>query len=631
MASSVRLLVCEHLERDARAAIAKEDYPDVQIETYPARCGRPPLTWEDLSIGGMGMPPLQGKGEMLSSQGDGADVAILGGCCVAGLRDPPATGQRPRVHWAEQCFYMLTDPGLVDQLLRKGAYLLTPGWLARWRHQLDEWGFGGERSSPEVRAFFRESASRLVLLDTGLDADSARQLRAFAEFVDRPFERLPVGLGYLCLYLDRIILQWRLDQEKAERARPEPAEGEAAQRELQRQVADYAMGLDLAGSLTHAQSEAEAVQGILDLFAMLYAPRDLALLLLREDGAEWVLPAFSTPADEAQARALLGALGSNGDRPYAWTDSGEGFFLRLAHRGEMLGVLQVEQIAFPEYREHYLNLALGLSGVCGLAIDNARSYQQIRAAEASLREYSERLEGLAEERARQLIVAQERLVRREKLAMLGQMAGSVSHELRNPLGAIQTAAYCLRDTLGDAQGSVLECLEIIEGRVRHATKIVHDLLDSVRIGPTDRQVAGVVVIVLSTLGKSPPPEGIETITDVPDDLPDVLVDSQQIEQVLTNLLSNAYEAMPAGGTLTLRASAQDREVVIAVADTGVGISLENRDKLFEPLYTTKRQGTGLGLAICRGLMEANGGWIEVESEEGVGSTFSISLPLAEGA
>ena len=117
-------------------------------------------------------------------------------------------------------------------------------------------------------------------------------------------------------------------------------------------------------------------------------------------------------------------------------------------------------------------------------------------------------------------------------------------------------------------------------------------------------------------------------TEIAPDLPPVYVDTHQIRQVLGNLVTNAYQAMPEGGDLSIRAQVEEGVVALSVADTGMGISEENMAKLFEPLFTTKAKGLGLGLMVVKNLVEANGGSIEVESEVGKGSTFTVRLPLS---
>jgi signal transduction histidine kinase len=165
--------------------------------------------------------------------------------------------------------------------------------------------------------------------------------------------------------------------------------------------------------------------------------------------------------------------------------------------------------------------------------------------------------------------------------------------------------------------------------VGEADKIVADLLNLSRTHVTVRQEIAVSGLVMETLQRHPPPEAVSVVTSMDTELPPVWVDPQQIVQVLGNLVSNAYQAMPDGGALTISARSEPEWVTLAVADTGVGIAPGMMEKIFEPLYTTKNKGIGLGLAVSKNLVEVNGGIIEVESREGQGTTFTISLPIVE--
>jgi PAS domain S-box-containing protein len=259
-----------------------------------------------------------------------------------------------------------------------------------------------------------------------------------------------------------------------------------------------------------------------------------------------------------------------------------------------------------------------------------RDITERRRVEERLQEYSERLEEMVEERTQELRDAQEQLVRREKLAILGQLAGGVGHELRNPLGVISNAVYFLQMVLFDADESVKESLEMISEEVCNSAKIISDLLDFSRTRMPDREEVVVSELVAQVLEKRPPPGNVEVITEIAPDLPPVFVDPRQMGQVLGNLVTNVYQAMKEGGNLTFRARAERGQVSLSVADTGCGIPPENMTRLFEPLFTTKTRGIGLGLAVSKSLVEANEGSIEVESEEGRGSTFTVKLPIWEG-
>jgi signal transduction histidine kinase len=260
-------------------------------------------------------------------------------------------------------------------------------------------------------------------------------------------------------------------------------------------------------------------------------------------------------------------------------------------------------------------------------------------AEATLKEYSEHLSQIVDERTHELRETQEQLVQHEKLAVLGQLAGGVGHELRNPLGVILNAVYYLRLVQPDADDKIRQYHGLIEQEVRSAEKIVTDLLDFARIKSVDREAVSVSDLIRQTLERFPAPPTVEVTLEIPANLPRVHVDLRQMTQVLGNLTINACQAMKDGGQLivssdqlsvngnTSTSLSSSQWVRIAVKDTGVGISPENMKKLFEPLFTTKTKGIGLGLAVSQKLIEANGGRIEVESEPGVGTTFTVFLPL----
>lgn len=248
------------------------------------------------------------------------------------------------------------------------------------------------------------------------------------------------------------------------------------------------------------------------------------------------------------------------------------------------------------------------------------------------------LEARVEERTRQLKEAQEQLVRQEKLAVLGQLAGGVGHELRNPLAVIANAVYFLKLIQPETDEKVREYLGLIERETHNADKIINDLLDFARIKSVDREPVAAAELVRRVLERYPAPENITVSLDLPPGLPPLWVDPRQIEQVLGNLVLNAYQAMPEGGQLSVSSKQSsvsseqslitEHRLLITVRDSGVGIPPENMSKLFEPLFTTKAKGIGLGLAVSKRLVEANGGRIEVQSEPGKGTAFTLVLPTA---
>jgi len=227
--------------------------------------------------------------------------------------------------------------------------------------------------------------------------------------------------------------------------------------------------------------------------------------------------------------------------------------------------------------------------------------------------------------------AQERLIRSERLAAIGQLASGVGHELRNPLGAIKNAVLYVRRKIAKSELSateprVLEFLDIIDEEIGSANKVITDLLDFARVTKPTVSLINVGSIIKDAINHVATPENVELRVDVDPSLPMVMVDSTQIRQVFINVILNALEAMPDGGYLEIRARSKGGLVTVEFTDTGCGIPESVVDKIFDPLFTTKPKGVGLGLAVCRSIIERHGGDIGIKSKEGEGTTFSLSLP-----
>ena len=257
-----------------------------------------------------------------------------------------------------------------------------------------------------------------------------------------------------------------------------------------------------------------------------------------------------------------------------------------------------------------------------------RDITQRKRAEEAIQQLNNTLEARLAERSAELYRAQEKLIRQERLAALGQLAGSVGHELRNPLGVINNAVYFLKDAQSDSPSKIHEYLDIIASELQAAVKIITDLLDFARVPTPASQAIPISELAAGVLKRFPPPAHISVKVEIPPGLPPALADLKHIEQVLGNLILNAYQAMPSGGSLTVSACPMEDEISISVQDSGIGIPSENMDRLFEPLYTTKSEGIGLGLPVSKMLIEANGGRIEVNSDPQQGSRFTVFLPSA---
>lgn len=251
---------------------------------------------------------------------------------------------------------------------------------------------------------------------------------------------------------------------------------------------------------------------------------------------------------------------------------------------------------------------------------------------ASLQSYQDTLEQKVEERTRALKYSQRQLLQATKLASVGELAGGVAHQINNPAGIILMRAGRLGQEIGQhhLSGEAQEDVQVIQRQVEKIHSIVSALVKFARQMPTElhpTDLNNVVRRAVSLIEELARNRGVEVVLDL-QELPSAAADSAQLEQVLINLVNNALDAMPEGGTLTFATRGDPPGVTLAVADTGSGIAAQHLPRLFDPFFTTKEvgQGTGLGLAISYGIVQEHRGTIEVESELGKGSRFTLCLP-----
>lgn len=220
----------------------------------------------------------------------------------------------------------------------------------------------------------------------------------------------------------------------------------------------------------------------------------------------------------------------------------------------------------------------------------------------------------------------------ERLATIGQFAASIGHELRNPLGVIESSLFLLRQHLGPqvtANAQVAKHLDRIGGEVSRSNKTIHDLLELARNRPPRRLRTPVEHLVESAIKSASLPADVNVSTSIPTDL-STEVDADQLRQVLLNLLTNAGHAMNGAGNIVISAEPVADGVRIYVRDNGPGVPADIRYRVFEALFTTKAKGSGLGLALCRRIMAAHGGTIELEPSQ-QGASFVLWIPAAAAA
>lgn len=580
------LLVCDRIKKEVDACLALEKWGDVTVGAYAADCAGPSGV-------------KNGPRETVARWGDDYDlIYLLGGCCIARPENPGAELPRYLVHPVDQCFYLFASKKTVDSYLNKGAYLVTPGWLNHWQQSIDTWGFDRDNA----REFFTESVTCLVLLDTGVYEGNQERLQEFAGFVGVPYETVSTGLDFFRLTLARVVLEWRLEKERNELA--------AAYVRANKRLADYATMLDVVDGISQMKTEREAVEKILHLFTILFAPGKIVYAPVYGQQIGQIQSSQSGPVDSETVKKWLASF----HQASRWAESGAGFIVRIIWQDEVLGILKIDDLALPQYKESYLNMALALNNVCGLALFQARSYEKL---------YRDMTESKKLDR------------------MKDEFVSFVSHEIRTPItvimGAVNTvlshgqelSAEEIKGLLKDAASETEALSELVENLLEMSRAQANRLqlhIDRLNI----KEVVNGQIEKVRRQCSSP---AHQFTAEYPCQLPSPKADKVRVERILYNLLENAVKYSPGGGEIRVFAGAEGDNLLIGVQDHGLGMSAANQAKLFRPferlgvVSESGIRGTGIGLTVCLRLVEAQGGRIWVESAPGRGSTFYFTLPV----
>jgi signal transduction histidine kinase len=284
---------------------------------------------------------------------------------------------------------------------------------------------------------------------------------------------------------------------------------------------------------------------------------------------------------------------------------------------EAIGVMRLYLPKREGFTDDEMALVESLAGQAAIAIENSRLFHDLQRAHVRLRENYE---------ARRS--TQVELVKKEKLAALGEMAALVAHEIRNPLTAVRGFAQRIVRRAENDEGT-RNSAEIIVDEVDRLNKVIRDVLDFARRlepileeYPVNQLVQDLLTLEEEVLSE----RDITVEVDCAPNLPPLRMDRTQMRQVLLNLIGNARAAMPNGGTLTLRTRREKGGQVLEVADDGTGMPKAVQEKLFTPFFTTKTHGTGLGLTVAQRIVQSHGGRITWKSAEGKGTTFTIHMP-----
>lgn len=573
------ILSCTGFHAELQACVQAEGWSDVCCVALPARCGRPPLSWDEI-------------GAVLPA--GCSQLVLLGRACHAGLGVPPAHFPPTRVLTQEQCFHLIAGPTQVAQAIADGSYLMTPAWLRDWRLQLEKMGFSTELGSE----FFQDFAKELVLLDTGLDPQSPKHLRDMALALGLPGKTLAVGLDHTGPFVRNLALEWRLAQ--ARQGAQERA------RQHAKALADHVTALDLLGQLTRQGQETEVLAAMEELFRMLFAPSVYHYVPSAESAAPGL------PEDIRQCLQTL-------DQDFAWTPSQSGFVVRLVRVQQCLGFVYVDAFEFPQFKEQYLNLALAMRDVCSLSLESVRTRRRLIEAE-KMASLGCMVAGIAHEI--------------NTPAGVGVLAAStLLHQTRDI-----TERFAQRSMTQSDLREFLDASNAGSDLIASSLERVGKLIASFRRVAVhgDRQTAQAISVAaclddtLASFGNrlrkgqyEVEVQCAETVT--------VQGYAGDLESVFTNLVANSLQhgfKDRAQGRIRIQVEQQGNTVHMVYTDDGKGLTPEAGKRIFDPFFTTDMQsGMGLGMHLVHSLVtQRMGGSISVDMACRCGIRFLMEIP-----
>ncbi|MFZ1729704.1 MAG: HAMP domain-containing sensor histidine kinase [Bacteroidota bacterium] len=573
------LIVCSSFAPEIRQIIKANNYPDVSVQSFHANCVAFPYDPDDIAK------------IAKEAGGEFSKVVFIGSSCITRTapKMPLAGSASLKIVQLNQCFEFLLNARTIESLIIGGAYLVSNGWLHDLPSHINNWGFEPDTA----KRFFAESARKIVMLDTGLPGDVQPQLEELSKYTGLPWEVLPVGLDTCTLRIDSLVREWR---------------GECTHRDISYRLsevasrsANYTMAFEQMKNLVDSVQESDVVNHLHSTLTMLFAPKDISYEAL-----------FAQR--ESYGSVEMGRDKSDPEK----TDSD--LHIRLTHGGELLGIMHVMDIAFPQYISRYNDIARMIGRTGGLAIANARKFQTINENEQQLRSIADEL--------------------RSVIATKDLFFNIIAHDLRSPLNGLLGLSELLVDgsiDLGDTE-EVLSVGEDLHSSAFHLHALIENLLQWAQAQRGALNVNLQHLDLQQTIERSIQPLlsvaahkniTLEVLVQRPFAL---YVDERMIETVLRNLVSNAIKFTPAFGKVMITAEdAKVNSVLISVRDTGIGMPQDMVEKLFRietkihRAGTAGEPGTGLGLMLCKEFVDSLGGSIEVRSEVGVGTAFSFTL------
>lgn len=364
---TTHIYVCSNLYPEVMALQNSFAENVIEVHEFKSFCGRPMLAKKDFDT------------QLLES---GEPVVIIGGICLNAMQRvqlPDSVTLDVYRHSSD----LLLEQGIAEYLIKQGAYLISSGWLMNWEMNLKNMGLDKDTAAK----FFEESCAFVLLLDTGIDDDWMEHLHAFGAYVEKSVRRMEVGLSRVSQ-----LLTSHLPMD----VRPHDQEHVNELTRLRKQVSDYGMSMDLIHRLSQSRSEQDVLENVILLLFMLFAPQSIYILKFHYDGTAILLNQLGVEIEDETVIERLKKVRET----YVKNASGSGFQFTIFHESKLLAVVEIDQVQFPQYIDHYISLALRISEVCGITISNTRAYEQLSMQKEKLSMSYQRLEESEEKYSR---------------------------------------------------------------------------------------------------------------------------------------------------------------------------------------------------------------------------------------
>ncbi|MFP4383193.1 MAG: ATP-binding protein [Spirochaetia bacterium] len=618
MVTAVSLVVCRSLERETRNALKDFKQREVRLYSYADQCMSPPADLHDL-FSRNEIP------EITSEQSFGI---IIGGGCIRKAAENKIKDTQLAISYKNFCGEYIFPPSFLDEYLNEGYYIVTSGWLFRWKENLESFGFKDDA----FKEFMDECSSGILLLDTGL-YEIEKKIDDFQSKTGLPVKVVKTGLDYFKTVLHKILLEKILEFERDEYRRQNDT--------LNKRLADYAMVFDLFQDIISLREEQLIIERFSEITSMITAPKEINYLTV-QDGA-----VIKTGTDISLESFKELENFSKSEQEVLVVPKTAGLLGKVRHGKELVGLIGIKGVMFPKYLERYLGILQGVISFIGLAVGNARSFYQTRKLVEELQDSNENavlMNNQLEEALESAKVSTQRAV--EANQVKSRFIANVSHEIRTPLHGIMGILELLKSNPGGESSE--EYITLAEKSGNLLLSLINELIDAAKLDtgkmtlePVPFNLLDLLTTIYRTFKNQAEQKNVKLILRVDKAVPEyVKGDSRRLSQILFNLLGNALKFTEKGeieidADVPYKdfADSKTKTVTISVKDTGIGIPENKLDDIFTPFSqvesgsTRRYEGTGLGLSIAKNLSFLMNGDLAAESKLGKGSVLTLTVPL----